>query len=51
MKVKLKASGVVKGGNILEGAHNAGNDAIAHLKILVCFILNSLLDGNNDYYD
>ena len=43
---RRKRSG--KGGKIFLGAHNAGNDAVADLKLLICFIFDSLLDDDDD---
>lgn len=34
---------------MFRGAHNAGNDAIANLKLLTCFMLDSLLDDDDAY--
>ena len=36
---------------MFRGAHNAGNDAIANLKLLTCFMLDSLLDDDDGFYD
>ena len=41
---------------IFDGAHNAGNDAIANLQLLICLMFDSLLDEvlipePGDYYD
>ena len=43
---RRKRSG--KGGNILLGAHNAGNNVVANLKLLIFFIFGSLLDDDDD---
>ena len=36
---------------MFRAAHNAGNDAIANLKVLTCFVLDSLIDDDDDFYD
>ena len=34
-----------------KGAHNTGNDEIVNLQLLVHFVLDSLVDRDDDYYD
>ena len=37
-----------KGGSVFLGAHNAGNDVVANLRLDLCLMLDSLLNEDND---